>query len=250
MPEIVELESNAHKLPPQLRCLVIGPSQSGKTTFIKSLLRHRELLFNAPHDLILYVSPNLLSSSVHHEVQFIEEMRILAGNTDIKFLGEIPTVDELLSHIEGPDFKVWLIIDDYHHRLFENRDVVDYYIRLSSHSNLDILSTAHSAFSNGKFYQLIFRNSNCIILFRTLSDKSTDSLLNKKCFPGQPSFIREAFDQAIAHCGPHSYLCFQFNVGNILNHHLPVKTRLTPFINKYGQTQHLPIYFAWKEKKA
>ena len=244
--ETLQLENDALKFPPQLRCLLIGPSQSGKTTFIKSVIRYRQYLFVKSPDLILYVSPNLGETYLSHEAEFINEMKQLAGETPIHFLGKLPSVEELMSYVHRPNFKVLYIIDDYHQAMFDDDNIAQCFIRLSSHNGIDVIATAHSAFSNGKFYSLIFRNSNCIILYRCLSDKSTDQLLARKCFPGRPTFIREAFDQVMSHCGPHTPLVFQFNIGNLLNHRFPIKSRILPYSDRQGRLRLLPIYFGWK----
>ena len=58
--EIVQLPPSALKTPPNVRSLLIGCSQSGKSSFILQLIKHKEKVFPHPgYAKFIYCSPNL-----------------------------------------------------------------------------------------------------------------------------------------------------------------------------------------------
>ena len=62
--ETVDLSTNAFKLPRNLRCLCIGPSESGKSTWISNLIKNKDKLFHSPgYAKFIFCSPNIAQCS-------------------------------------------------------------------------------------------------------------------------------------------------------------------------------------------
>ena len=58
--EVIELPSSALKCPKNLRCLCIGASESGKSTWIASLIKNKDKVFQSPgYAKFLFCSPNI-----------------------------------------------------------------------------------------------------------------------------------------------------------------------------------------------
>ena len=58
--EIVQLSPNVAKVPKNFRCLLIGASEAGKSTWIGSLIKNKDTVFPAPgYAKFIYCLPNL-----------------------------------------------------------------------------------------------------------------------------------------------------------------------------------------------
>ena len=247
MYENIKLDPNVFKVAGSLRCLLIGASQSGKSTFIKNMVRYRHLLFRNVHQKIIYISPNLKESVyLGNEEKFVTEMRQLSQDTPIDFFSEIPKIEDLAGLINGPEGKILIFFDDFQSELWDSPAICSAYTRLSSHQGLDLVATSHTGFSKGRFYSTVFKQCNLIILFRTLSDRSLNTYMNTKIFPGKPGVINACFDAVLDMCGPFSYLAFGFDISNILHHRFPIMSRLLPYVDSFGELKHRPLFFALK----
>ena len=248
MHEEIKLDiMNYNKFPPQLRMLLVGSSQVGKTSFIKKCLQFKSQLFCQLPSKIYYISPNLLESHLLHENDFTEELKLLANPIPIEFADSIPEVSEILEYVQHPKDKILIILDDFSASLYDSKPVSELYLRLSSKFGCDIISTSHVAFGQGKYYKLITNNTNYLCLFPCLSDRSMATFMQKKCFPGQPGFIQKVFEQVFTYFGPYMPIVMDWNIGNPLNHRFPIKTCVVPYFNEVGDLVHQPVYFSYKD---
>ena len=67
--------------------------------------------------------------------------------------------------------------------------------------------------------------------------------LAKKMFPGESQFVNKTFECIIEQLGPYAYMAILTNLDNPLNHKFPLKARLFPFVNKFGEWEHSPLYY-------
>ena len=216
------------------------------------VLRHKDAMLVRGYSHIVYVSPNLASNAatLNHEQRFLNTLRELAHPVPIDFLEAIPTVEFMLSYIQDESSKVLLMLDDFNELLFNSPDIADVYTRLSSHFGVDILATSHVGFSSGsKFYGNIFKNTNLIVIYPNLSDKSLVTYLSKKMFPGMPGFLPSCQQYVYEHLGCYAYLVIDTSIHKHLPRRFPVAARIFPFKKKDGRVEHMPLYFRWKPNK-
>ena len=244
--ETIDLDPDSFRFAKSLRALLIGSSQTGKTSWIKSFLKYRHRLCPKNYTTILYSSPNLVDSYFDFENDFMNEIRDLCQNTDVIFLGEIPSTEQLSSYLVNKDSKVLLILDDWAEQLWDSESLCSVFVRMSSHLGLDCICSCHYAFGKGRYYSTITKNANLIVLFNCLADRSVNSYIQRKLFPNRKNFLNTAFDIAIREGGPYSYLMFPFNIDNPLNHRFPARSRCFPYMEDH-QEKFLPIFFAWRD---
>ena len=63
--EIVQLSPNVAKVPKNFRCLLIGASEAGKSTWIGKLIRNKDAILQPPgYAKFIYCSPNVGESTL------------------------------------------------------------------------------------------------------------------------------------------------------------------------------------------
>ena len=245
--EEIKLDPNNFRFSSQLRLILIGASQSGKTSWIRQFLKWRHQLCVKPYSLIIYASPNLATSNLRHEHDFIDSFRELCAPTECQFLSQLPDLETISEYINQPDGKVCFIADDFHSQLWHSSTLADMFVRLSSHMGLDCIISSHQGFGKGPYYSTIFKSANAIVLFNCLSDQTLNTMLGRKLFPGKKNFINLCFEKVFRLCGPYGYLFFSFDNQQPINHIFSIRSRMFPFKDDDGKEKYLPIFFAWKD---
>ena len=216
---------------------------------MKDFLRYKNEMLVKPYTQIVYVSPNLAdnAASFTHEQSFIHSMRSLAEPVPIDFLGELPKIETIMSYIKDENSKVLLMIDDFQYDLFQSEAVASVYTRLSSHFGVDILATTHTGFATGsKYYGNIKKNTNLIIMFPCLIDKTTAVHLQKTIFLYQPGFLVQCQERVYDLFGKYAFLAISVDIHKDLPRRFPVSARIFPFKNKNGETVIQPLWFRYK----
>ena len=135
--EIVQLPPNVAKVPKNFRCLLIGASEAGKSTWIGSLIRNKANVFQPPgYAKFNYCSPNLGESSLTspRDLEFQKCLKEWAKPSEIIFLSHIITKEELFEEAEVTTGRILLIVDDFSQELFSTNLVYQLFTRLSSHA--------------------------------------------------------------------------------------------------------------------
>ena len=107
--EIVQLSPNVSKVPKNFRCLLIGASEAGKSTWIGSLIRNKATVFQPPgYAKFIYCSPNFGESSLisSRDLEYQKCLREWAEPSEIIFLDHIVTEEELFEEAEAANGRV------------------------------------------------------------------------------------------------------------------------------------------------
>ena len=104
------------------------------------------------------------------------------------------------------------------------------FTRLSTHGTG--ISTCVSIHQNinaktlGKWYNLIFGNSNFFVVFRSLANRAAIGELSKKVFPHGKNFIQRALNEATNICGMYPHVFIDASLKNPLNNRFGVRSNL------------------------
>ena len=220
------------KVPKNFRCLLIGASEAGKSTWIGSLIRNKANVFQPPgYAKFIYCSPNLGESSLTspRDLEFQKCLKEWAEPSEIIFLSHIITEEELFEEAEVTTGRILLIVDDFSQELFSSNIVYQLFTRLSSHSAIDTCVSIHQGAASktpGKWYSLIFNNSNFFVIFRNIANRAAIGELSKKIFPYGKNFIQRCLNEATNICGSYSYIFVDANLKNPLNNKFGVRTNI------------------------
>lgn len=184
-------------------CLLAGPTQSGKSTFAKRMIRHAsELIHPTPEEIIWYFS----------EWQ--------DGYTEIKgvtFREGLPTMEEF-----ADKKRRLIVLDD----LMEETDkrVTALFTKGSHHNNVSIIHIVQNVFSKNKEHRTLSLNSHYMILFKNPRDASQIQHLANQMYPNQTKYVLEAYKDAVS--VPHGYLFVDLTQDT--PDHLRLKTSIFP----------------------
>lgn len=162
-------------------CLIAGPTQSGKTTLIKSILEENQFLFEKAPKKIYYCyakwQPKYdLIQKTCINIQFIE------GLIDIQQID--PKVDNLL------------ILDDLMYLCEKDESILNLFTTDSHQKNISVFLITQNLFSKGKYARTISLNSHYLILLNNPRDRLQIEILSRQMFPTKSKFLVEAFEDA------------------------------------------------------
>ena len=231
--EIVQLSPNVSKVPKNFRCLLIGASEADKSTWIGKLIRNKATVFQAPgYTKFIYCSPNMGVSSLTspRDLEYQRCLREWAEPSEIIFLNHIITEEELFEEAETANGRILLIVDDFSQELFATNLVYKLFTRLSSHgTGIDTCVSIHQrmgAKTPGKWYSLIFDNSNFFVIFPTIANRAALGELSKKIFPYGKNFIQRCLNEATNICGSYAHVFVDADLRNPLNNKFGVRSNI------------------------
>lgn len=158
-------------------CLIVGPSQSGKTSLVRQMIKQNiyDTKIQNVKWCYLYTSP-----------WFLEE-------PNINFIHGLPDT------YENGDL---LIIDDLMHRL--NEKIADLFTAASHHRNISVILILQNLFPRAKVMRDISLNAHYIILFKNSRDVSQINCLGRQLYPQKTKYFLDAYIKATTN--PHGYL--------------------------------------------
>ena len=231
--EVADLSPDVAKVPKNFRALLFGASEAGKSHWIGSLIRNKDKVFPAPgYAKFIYCSPNLGESALssNRDLEYQKNLREWAAPSEIIFLNNIITEEELFEQAEAANGPTLLIIDDYSQELFATDLVYKLFTRLSSHgTGISTVVSVHQTLGSktpGKWNSLIFSNSNFFVIFRNIANKAAIGELSKRIFPYGKNFIQRALNEAVNICGNYAYVFVDASLRNSLNNKFGIRINI------------------------
>ena len=165
---------------------VVGPSQSGKTSFVLKLLDRRDEIFNCNINRIIWCygiyQPKL--------------------NTILQSKGYILHSNIIdVSNIQRNDI---VILDDLIHESKNSQDVTAMFTRAAHHKPCFIIFIMQNLFPPGKEARTRSLNTHYYVILKNPRDKSQIEFLARQILPRQSKTLIQVFETATEK--PHSYL--------------------------------------------
>jgi hypothetical protein len=172
-------------------CLIVGPTQSGKTFILKEILKYRNQLFNSIPERIIfcYAAWQTTYELYRKEVPNIE---FKEGIFDIELL--------------NVNKQNLIIFDDLMADCNKSEKIMNLFTVGSHHQNTSVFFLTQNIFSKGKYTRDISLNSNYLIIFKNPRDQLQFQILARQMFPNKTKFLLESFEDATSR--PHGYLLF------------------------------------------
>ncbi len=146
-------------------CFIVGPSQSGKTTFLVNLLSSD----------IIQPQPNVILWCYSEWQASYENLR------RVTFLKELPSLAELQQASDGGRNKVLIVLDDKMTSL--DPEYTKLFTQGCHHWNLSAIHIVQDAFWDKRRTNRI--NAQYIVLMKSPGDKLTALNLGKQMFPSK-----------------------------------------------------------------
>lgn len=185
--------------------IVAGPSMSGKTTWIKNLIKYAREMISPPPAHILFCY-GIYDPQLHE----FEEMgcELYNGVPDMEFLDSKP--------------KPLLMIMDDQYTDVTSKYLQDLFTKVIHHKNITVFFVTQNLFD--KVTKVARWNSQHIVLMDAPSDQQNIQSLGKQIFPGEMSFFRDALKKATSK--PYGYVFLTLRSGT--HPALKVRTNIFP----------------------
>lgn len=172
-------------------CLIAGPTGSGKSQFVKTLLTAGEDAICGSPERILWC---------YGEYQpFFGELSVSVSN--VEFAEGLPT--NFKEYMDGTK-RTLIVIDDLMSECASDKRISDLFCKKSHHKNCSVLFLVQNLFVQGKEMRNITQNCHYMVLFKNPRDASTVTHLAKQMYPTRTRFLQEAYQDATNK--PHGYL--------------------------------------------
>ena len=189
--------------------LISGGRGVGKTEFTKSLLKYRSTTIEPPIQRIVWCY-------VKHQPDLFYELKRLIPS--FEYVQGIPS--DLDSYFDR-NTRNLLILDDLMDESGEDKRVSMLFSR-GRHDNLSVIYLTQNLFHEKQ--RSISLNSDYMIIFKNVRDKTQFSNLAKQIMPRRVKFFNWAYEDATKY--PHTYLMLDLRPNTNDQHR--VRTRILP----------------------
>lgn len=169
---------------------IAGPSQSGKTTFLKKLLSHRNELFIKPFQRVIWCYGN-------YQHNFHGDLR----NQGCVLHHGIPSVNDLRPY----DL---LILDDLLSESESSKDLTNMFTQTAHHLPCFVIFVTQNLFPKGKDARTRSLNTHYYVIFKNPRDKSQIEVLARQMMPTKSKAFVSIFEDATQ--DPYGYLFIDF----------------------------------------
>ncbi|CAG2236750.1 unnamed protein product [Mytilus edulis] len=154
--------------------MLAGPTGSGKTFWMKTLLERARTMITPPERIIwCYKRWQPLFSEMQQTIKNILFVQGLPEN-----LNDDSFIDSR--------FPSLIILDDLMRDVTNSKDVCELFVEGSHHRNLSVACIMQNAFSKGKESRTMSINSQYIVLFKNPRDQVGPAIFARQMYPNNP----------------------------------------------------------------
>lgn len=171
----------------ELQCpftlIVNGATSSGKTWWVKRLLKNANEMLSKPVDKILYfysIYQNIYSD-MEKEIENIQFCEGLPSATDNLFSGDTHNL---------------IVLDDMMDVVLKSPEMEKLFTQTSHHRNISVIFITQNIFAQSKCSRTIALNTHYLVLFKSLRDLNQIMKLSSQIYPGKGSFLLESYKDA------------------------------------------------------
>lgn len=197
------------RLPNPLSCLIVGPSSSGKTTFLTQLMR-----IGRSRDREVFTDPRCFSNKVilyynawQPAYDLWKSEGLLHESYDVSKYG-LPKQKDIRKHAKDYVDKggIVMIFDDMSCKL--TFDIEMLFLVFRQHLNINTFYLTQELFQPDEHYRKMSRNAQILVVFKTTRYLSCIQELAKQACPKNSNFLYNIYLESTKQ--PHSYLLFDF----------------------------------------
>lgn len=161
--------------------VVAGPSQSGKSHFLHSLLKNAGRMISSEFD---YVVCFLGSNDPQ-----LRELTSVYGSR-ITFVRGLP---EDFDKFIDPSQNGFILLDDLMHESTKTNRVTELYTKTSHHANVSVCLVLQNIFHHGRERYSILRNSHYLVIFQNPLDQTIVHTLAQRINPVNKAAVIKIF---------------------------------------------------------
>jgi len=186
--------------------LVIGPTMSGKTTFVEQLIANRITLYDRPQERILW-----FTGSNYEQAEDAPEKFTIYNN-----------LPESFDMVQPFDM---VVLDDLMNEMQHSKTVSNLFTRMVHHTPCTVISISQNMYQGGKEARTRSLNSQYLVIFKNPRDATQIDTLSRQMYPKQSRFLSQAYRDATRQQA-FGYLFIDLN--QTTPEELRVRTRILP----------------------
>src|SRR5574343_600643 len=163
-------------------CMIAGPSKSGKTTLLSTILENNHKMIYEPPDRIVYCYTRWQPA--------FEKLKSVVPS--IEFNEGLPDIENF-----SADKRNLLILDDLMRECGKNDNIYDVFTVDSHHKSISVFFMTQNIFPREKNARTISLNCNYIIILNNPRDREQVFHLAKQMFPKQMNYFKECYQDAV-----------------------------------------------------
>ena len=161
-----------------------GATQSGKTSFVLRLLKHKDIMFTTEPKRILYCYGAKQSA-----------YEVLTGDKDITMHEGLPS-RSIVNEFTYDKAPTLMVLDDLLGDIVNSKDVQHYVTVMSHHNNMSIIMLLQSIFPKGAYARTISLNCHYMILFSNKRDGNQVKVLGSQLMPRRVKYFTDSYMKA------------------------------------------------------
>lgn len=201
-------------------CMVAGPTSSGKTVFVQSLLKEMDFLIDGIREV-----PKIVWCYGQWQSSYSQP----CGETKVEYVEGLLAEESIRT--EAPDV---MIIDDLMNELGDDKRLADLFTKGSHHLNISLIFIVQNVFHKAKQMRTISLNCHYMVLMKNPRDKSQIFSLARQLYPNKMKFLIEAYEDATKE--PFSYIKIDLTPST------PEKYRITSNIFSKNSVHEIVTY--------
>ena len=163
--------------------LIAGPTQAGKTTFLKKVLNSNSEYIFPQTTKIIYC---------YARWQDVYDQLLLTVEPKIEFIKGLPDIDEINSNENN-----LIILDDLMSDCEKDKSILNLFTTDSHQKNISVFLITQNLFSQGKFSRTISLNCHYLIIMNNPRDRSQIFYLSRQMYPNNSKFLIECYSDAV-----------------------------------------------------
>lgn len=188
--------------------IVAGPSQSGKTTLVETIVRMKDELFKDPISNVYWFCafpPNEKINGVQYKIGLPDQIEQLIEPHSL------------------------VIIDDFMKELSNSDILTAMMTKAVHHLPMTLIYITQNLFSKGNDNKTRRLNSNYLIVFKNPHDKAQINYIGRQMYPRDKDFLSSAFDDATS---KHAYSYLFIDCQQDTPDEIRVRSNITKQIQK------------------
>ena len=167
---------------------IAGPTSSGKTYFIRRMIKNKDEMFKLKPVAVHYCykewQPKLFG-----EMQAEEEVQFHEG------LPSVDSIKEWSREVGGKH--MFLILDDLQHEVCKDPEMASLFSVVSHHCCISLAFVVQNIYAQGRFSRDCALNCHYLVLFNSKRDRLQVSTLGRQLCPGKNAFFLSAYEDAV-----------------------------------------------------
>ena len=159
-------------------CIVAGPTQAGKTQWVKKFIENYDSMINPPPQEIYYAYTEWQPAYC----QLPQTVRLSEGLPDLSLLKSTPNVPKLL------------VLDDLMQEMKGDKRLTQLFTRGCHHWNLSCIHIVQNIFFEGLRTSRV--NAQYMVLMKNPADKLQAMNLGKQLYPGRHKYFLDSYNDA------------------------------------------------------